>query len=239
MMKKNDSEWSCSVVCGSGPSSAFHSRFVNQYTFFQKFEISIVGQENFNIMDVLSQISPYSETRVAVQMRHCVREIVADMLISGSCIYRFDKKKRDWKFAIPEELGGEKFFAKKVLLLNDFLQEKAKLYMQNSSILKRIYKEHLIAASKAFRCWGFYLTDASDVSGFYLAYAHLKVERTKAILRDYVLSTIEKNLNSMGYGIKFKVSKIRSMNELDKEIEKLNKGLLSPTDAFEIKEAFA
>ena len=58
-------------------------------------------------------------------MGHCVREIVADMLISGSCIYRFDKKKRDWKFAIPEELGGEKFFAKKVLLLNDFLQEKA------------------------------------------------------------------------------------------------------------------
>ena len=29
------------------------------------------------------------------------------------------------------------------------------------------------------------------------------------------------------------------MSELDKEIEKLNKGLLSPTDAFEIKDAFA
>jgi len=67
----------------------------------------------------------------------------------------------------------------------------------------------------------------------------LKVERTKAILRDYVLSTIEKNLNSMGYDIKFKVSKIRSASDLDNEIEKLNKGLLSPTDAFEIKEAFA
>ena len=238
-MKKNDSEWSCSVVCGSGPSSAFHSRFVNQYTFFQKFEISIVGQENFNIMDVLSQISPYSETRVAVQMRRCVREIVANMLISGSCIYHFDKKLRDWKFAIPDELGGEKFYTKKVLLLNDLLQEKMNLYMQNSSILKRLHKEHLIAASKAFRTWGFYLTDASDVTGFYLAYAHLKVERTKAILRDYVLSTIEKNLNSVGLGVKFNVSKIRSMSELDKEIEKLNKGLLSPTEAFEIKEAFA
>lgn len=238
-MKKNDSEWSYSIECGNDPNSLFHSRFVNQYTFFQKFEISIVGQEDFNIMDLLSQISPYSETRVAVQMGHCVREIVADMLNSGSCIYRFDKKKRDWKFAIPEELGGEKFFAKKVLLLNDFLQEKTNLYMQNSSISKRINKEHLVAASKAFRSWGFYLTDASDVTGFYLAYAHLKAERTKAILRDYVLSTIEKNLNSMGYGIKFNVSKTRSMSDFDKEIEKLNKGLLSPTDAFNIKEAFA
>ena len=116
-MKNNDSEWSCSVECGNGSNSLFHSQFVNQYTFFQKFEISIVGQEDFNITDLLSQISPYSETRIAEQMGHCVREIVADMLISGSCIYRFDKKKRDWKFAIPEELGGEKFFAKKVLLL--------------------------------------------------------------------------------------------------------------------------
>ena len=238
-MKNNDSEWSCSVECGNSPNSLFHSRFVNQYTLFQKFEISIVGQENFNIMDVLSQISPYSETRVAVQMRRCVREIVANMLISGSCIYHFDKKLRDWKFAIPDELGGEKFYTKKVLLLNDLLQEKMNLYMQNSSILKRLHKEHLIAASKAFRTWGFYLTDASDVTGFYLAYAHLKVERTKAILRDYVLSTIEKNLNSVGLGVKFNVSKIRSMSELDKEIEKLNKGLLSPTEAFEIKEAFA
>ena len=238
-MKKNDSEWSYSIECGNGSNSLFHSQFVNQYTFFQKFEISIVGQEDFNITDLLLQISPYSETRIAEQMGHCVREIVADMLISGSCIYRFEKQRCDWEFAIPEELGGEKFFAKKVLLLNDFLQEKAKLYMQNSSILKRIYKEHLIAASKAFRCWGFYLTDASDVSGFYLAYAHLKVERTKAILRDYVLSTIEKNLNSMGYDIKFNVSKIRSASDLDNEIERLNNGLLSPTDAFNIKEAFA
>lgn len=238
-MKNNDSEWSCSVECGNSPNSLFHSRFVNQYTLFQKFEISIVGQENFDILELLSQISPYGETRVAVQMGHCVREIVADMLISGSCIYRFENQRCDWEFAIPEELGGKKVFAKKILLLNDFLQEKTNLYMQNSSISKRINKEHLITASKAFRSWGFYLTDASDVTGFYMAYAHLKVERAKAILRDYVLSTIEKNLNSMGYDIKFKVSKIRSMSELDKEIEKLNKGLLSPTEAFEIKEAFA
>ena len=238
-MKKNDSEWSYSIECGNGPNSLFHSRFVNQYTFFQKFEINIVGQEDFNIIDLLSQISPYSENRVAVQMGHCVREIVADMLISGSCIYHFDKKKRDWKFAIPEELGGERLFAKKIPLLNDFLQEKADLYMQNSSISKRINKEHLVAASKAFRSWGFYLTDASDVSGFYLAYAHLKVERAKAILRDYTLSTMEKYLNGMGYNIKFNVSKIRSASDLDNEIEKLNKGLLSPTDAFNIKEAFA
>lgn len=238
-MKKNDSEWSYSIECGNGPNSLFHSQFVNQYTFFQKFEISIVGQENFNIMDVLSQISPYSETRIAEQMGHCVREIVADMLISGSCIYRFDKKKYDWKFVIPGELGGRKLFAKKVHLLNDFLQEKTNLYMQNRSISKRINKEHVVAASKAFHSWGFCLTNASDVTGFYLAYMHLKVERAKAVLRDYVLSTIEKNLNSMGYGIKFNVSKTRSMSDFDNEIEKLNKGLLSPTDAFEIKEAFA
>ena len=239
MMKKNDSEWSYSIECGNGPNSLFHSRFVNQYTFFQKFEINIVGQEDFNIIDLLSQISPYSETRIAEQMGHCVRKIVSDMLIAGSCVYHFDKKHCDWMFAIPEELCGKRFFAKKILLLNDFLQEKTNLYMQNSSISKRINKEHLITASKAFRSWGFYLTDASDVSGFYLAYAHLKVERTKAILRDYVLSTIEKNLNSMGYDIKFNVSKIRSASDLDNEIEKLNKGLLSPTEAFEIKEAFA
>lgn len=238
-MNKKGSEWSYSIECGNGPKSFFHSRFVSQYTFFQKFEISLIGQEYFNIMEPFSQISRYSETQIAVQAGHCVREIVSYMLISGSCIYHFGKKGCDWKFAIPEELGGEKLFAKNVLLLNDFLQEKANLYMQNSSNLKRINKEHLIAASKAFRSWGFYLTDASDATGFYLAYAHLKMERAKAILRDYVLSTIEKSFNSMGYDIKFKLSKIRSKSDFDKEIEKLNKGLLSPTDAFKIKEAFA
>lgn len=246
-MKRSDSEWSYSIKFKKGTNSAFHSRFINQYTFFQKFELMVTGQEAFNAMELFSQISPYNDNQISAQAQHCISEIVAHMLISGSCIYYFDKKKTNWKFAIPEELGGEETFAKNVILLDDFLENKAKLFLQFSqedkknrhSNLKKVYDEHLIAAAKAFRSWGFYLTDASDVTGYYLAYAHLKTERAKAILRDYVLSTIEKNLIYMGYDIKFEMKKIRSMRDFEEEIKKMEKGLLSPTDAFKIKEAYA
>lgn len=247
MMKKNDSEWSYSVLCGKGPVFGFHTRFINQYTYFQKFDVKIIGAENVNLMDLFSQISHCSERQIAIQLGHCVKEIVTKMLISGCCIYHFEKKQRDWKFTIPDELGGEKLFSKNVLLLNDFLQEKANLYMQDSKEckntrdlnLKNIYDNHIEAASKAFISWGFSLIDPSKATAFYLAYMHLKTERAKAILRDSVLFSMEKYLNEMGYDIKFKLSKVRTMNDIDKEMEKLNNGLLSTIDAFNIKEAFA
>ena len=247
MMKRNDSEWSCSVQCGNGPVSGFHTRFINQYTYFQKFDAKIIGVENIDLMDLLSQISSYSEKDISVQLGHCVDEIVSDMLISGFCIYHFEKKQRDWKFTIPEELGGEKLFSKNVLLLNDFLQEKVNQYMLDSKKdknirdlnIKEMYDNHIDAVSKAFASWGFCLIDPSKATALYLAYIHLKVERAKAILRDSVLLAIEKNLNEMGYKVKFELSKVRTMNDIDKEIEKLNNGFLPTIEAFEIKEAFA
>lgn len=247
MTKRSDSEWSCSVQCGSCPNSIFHTRFVNQYTFFGKFEVKILGTEDIDVMGLFSQISHYSENQIAAQLGHCVKEIVTKMLVSGCCTYHFERKLRDWEFAIPEELGGEKNFAKNILLLNDFLQEKADQYMLDSKKgknirnlnLKKVYDNHIDAASRAFASWGFCLIDPSNATAFYSAYIHLKIERTKAILRDFVLSTIEKYLNEMGYNIKFKLSKVRTMNDVDKEIEKLNDGLLSTIDAFKIKEAFA
>ena len=105
--------------------------------------------------------------------------------------------------------------------------------------IKELYGNHIDAASKAFASWGFSLIDSSKATAFYLAYIHLKTERAKAILRDSVLFSMEKYLNEMGYDIKFKLSKVRTMNDIDKEIEKLNDGLLSTIDAFKIKEAFA
>ena len=246
-MMKNDSEWSCSVQCGNGPVSGFHTRFINQYTYFQKFDAKIIGAENVDLMDLLSQISHCRERQIAIQLRHCVKEIVTKMLISGCCIYHFEKKQHDWKFTIPDELGGEKLFSKNVLLLNDFLQEKVNQYMLDSKKnkntrdlnIKELYGNHIDAASKAFASWGFSLIDSSKATAFYLAYIHLKTERAKAILRDSVLFSMEKYLNEMGYDIKFKLSKVRTMNDIDKEIEKLNDGLLSTIDAFKIKEAFA
>ena len=144
-------------------------------------------------------------------------------------------------------MGGEKLFSKNVLLLNDFLQEKVNQYMLDSKKnkntrdlnIKELYGNHIDAASKAFASWGFSLIDSSKATAFYLAYIHLKTERAKAILRDSVLFSMEKYLNEMGYDIKFKLSKVRTMNDIDKEIEKLNDGLLSTIDAFKIKEAFA
>ena len=111
-MMKNDSEWFCSVQCGNGPDSIFHTRFINQYISFGRFEVKILGMENDDVMDLFSQISHYSGHQVAIQLGRCVKEIVAKMLISGCCIYHFEKKQRDWKFTIPDELGGEKLFSK-------------------------------------------------------------------------------------------------------------------------------
>ena len=246
-MMKNDSEWFCSVQCGNGLDSIFHTRFINQYISFGRFEVKILGMENDDVMDLFSQISHYSGHQVAIQLGRCVKEIVAKMLISGCCIYHFEKKQRDWKFTIPDELGGEKFFSKNVFLLNDFLQEKANQFMRDSKEnvkirnlnKKRMYDDHIDAASKAFALWGFSLIEPSKATAFYLAFVHLKIERAKAILRDYVLFSLEKKLNEMGYNIKFELSKVRTKNDIDKEIEKLNNGLLSTKDAFEIKEAFA
>ena len=247
MTRRNDSEWSYAVLCGNGPVSAFHTRFINQYTYFQKFDVKIFGAEKVNLMDLFSQISPYCENQIAVQLGHCVNEIVSKMLVSGCCVYHFEKKQRNWKFIIPKELGGKKYFSKSVVLLNDYLEEKANLYMQDSKEcentrdlnLKNIYDNHIEAASKAFISWGFSLIDPSKTTAFYLAYMHLKTERAKAILRDSVLFSMEKYVNEMGYDIKFKLSKVRTMNDIDKEMEKLNNGLLSTIDAFNIKEAFA
>lgn len=247
MIKRNDSEWSCSVQCGNGPVSGLHTRFINQYTYFQKFDVKIIGAENVDLMDLFSQISSYNEEDISVQLRHCVNEIVSDMLISGFCIYHFEKKHRYWKFTIPDELSGEKFFSKNVLLLDDFLQEKANQYMLDSKKdkkirdlnIKEMYDNHVDAASKAFASWGFSLIDPSKATAFYLAYMHLKAERAKAILRDSVLFSIEKYLNEMGYEIKIELSKVRTKNDIDKEIEKLNNGILPTIDAFGIKESFA
>ncbi len=247
MMKKNDSEWSYSVLCGKGPVFGFHTRFINQYTYFQKFDVKIIGTENVDLIDLFSQISHCSERQITIQLGHCVKEIVTKMLISGCCIYHFEKKQRDWKFTIPDELGGEKLFSKNVLLLNDFLQEKANQYMLDSKKdkntrdlnIKELYDNHIDAASKAFASWGFSLIDPSRTTAFYLAYIHLKVERAKAILRDAVLILMEKYLVDMGCNVKFELSKVRTMNDIDKEIEKLNNGMLPTIDAFEIKEAFA
>ena len=246
-MKKNDSEWSCSVQCGNGPASISHTRFINQYISFGRFEVKILGMENDDVMDLFSQISHYCGNQVAIQLGRCVKEIVAKMLISGCCIYHFEKKQHDWKFTIPDELGGEKFFSKNVLLLNDFLQEKVNQYMLDSKKdknirdlnIKEMYDNHIDAVSKAFASWGFCLIDPSKATAFYLAYIHLKVERAKAILRDAVLILMEKYLVDMGCNVKFELSKVRTMNDIDKEIEKLNNGMLPTIDAFEIKEAFA
>ena len=202
MIKKNDSEWSCSVQCGKGPVFGFRTRFINQYTYFQKFDAKIFGIENIDLMDLFSQISPYNEKDISIQLGHCVNEIVSNMLVSGFCVYHFEKKQRDWKFAIPEELGGEKTFAENILLLNDFLQEKTNQYMLDSKNdrntrnlnIKELYDNHIDAASKAFASWGFSLIDPSKATAFYLAYMHLKAERAKAILRDSVLFTLEKKI---------------------------------------------
>lgn len=245
-MPRND-EWSYSVDCGVRTQNALQSRFISQYTYFQNFDVEIHSLENFNAKEFFMQISHYHDYQLSRLVGHCVREIVSNILISGKCIYHFHNKNIDWKFVVPTELGGPKQFAKNVLLLKDFTLEKTKLYMQNFQEnkanrylnLERMNEEHIIAASKAFASWGFNLLNPSDVTGFYLAYEHLKQERAKAILRDYVLSEIEKNLIKMGFNVKFKVLKVHTQKDFDVAIEKLQQGTLTSIDAMNIKEAFA
>ena len=223
--------------------SVFHRNFINQYCFFDEIKYVINGNDKNEGLLFLVSLEKSSINEDT--LRNVMERVIEDLLYDGFCVYLIECKSKKTKlvFEIPKELGGKRKFKKNRYFLKDFVQEKMNDYMllmqQNKSTaylkLHESYEEHCLAAERAFSEWGFVSSDSLPVSSFYVAYQRLKIEHTKALLRNYIVEQINRFLKSMKIDARIKLLETLSPLDIERKIEELYRGNLLIKDAAHIR----
>ena len=248
MVVQKDNAWKIKRIAPEmkEPLSNAHRIFINQFCFFDEIKYKVIGKGECDCVSLLSALENIFGYAKSDSLHSVIEGIIEDMLYDGSCAYLIEYNSNELKleFEIPKNLGGKRLFRKNKYFLKDFLQEKMNSYISDLQQdkttaylkLRESYNEHCLAMERAFCDWGFVSSDSLPVSSFYVAYQRLKIERTKALLRDYIVERINKLLSSMNIDARISlVEDVLSPLDIEQKIEALNSGDLMIKDAAGIR----
>jgi hypothetical protein len=150
---------------------------------------------------------------------------------------------------IPRELGGIKKFRKLLSKLRwlskctipEFAMKDMAAQQQTKGYEFSIYRENqetLLARMTSQLGWGARGAFNERALEFYQIHRYLKFEKTKAILREYVLSKLNHSLEKvgrvLGFNAKIKLEGIPSSHDYDNYITKLIGGSLQFSEAVKL-----
>ena len=151
--------------------------------------------------------------------------------------------------SIPKAIGGVKKYKKLLTELHwlskctipEFVREDMSVQQEIKGYDFSIYRENqeiFLAKITKHLGWTARGTFSERSFEFYQIYRYLKFERTKAILREYVLDNLNKSLkiigNKMGFKARIKLEGIRSHEDYDSYTKQLIDGSLQFSDAVKL-----
>jgi len=170
---------------------------------------------------------------------------------NGENIKRFNwlPKKDILVFCIPRQLGGIRKFRKLLSELQwlskctipEFAMKDMAAQQQTKGYEFSIYRENqetFLAKMTSQLGWSARGTFSERTLEFYQIYRYLKFEKTKAILREYILHKLNHSLEKvgkvLGFNAKIKLEGITSSHDYDNYINKLMDGSLQFSEAIKL-----
>lgn len=167
--------------------------------------------------------------------------------------YNFLPKNRIMFLSIPKELGGFKKYRNTLRLLYSLRESVlpkfalSDMMKQKSSrgydylMYRNCYEEEVAKITKKFG-WNARGTFQKRSSEYYYFYRFLKFNKTKAILREYIIKILNKSLKEIGKIMHFDanilIKGLPTSKDYDKHLEELNKGNLQFKDIIYIEKDF-